>query len=68
MNFFRSDDHQVALSQCWSLPFFTPFSVSEGATSPTADESAEDPLSRSSDTCVVPEVTTTSDTPVATEP
>jgi hypothetical protein len=67
MNFFRSDDHQVTLSQCWSLPCFTPFSGGKDATTPSAGESMKDLHSALSDARVAPEAKATGDTTVAPE-
>jgi hypothetical protein len=67
MNFFRSDDHQVTLSQCWSLPCFAPFSGAKDATSRSAGESVKDPLAAASDTCVAREVMAPADTVIAPE-
>ena len=67
MNFFRSDDHQVTLSQCWSLPCFAPFGGDKDTTSTSAGESVKDPLCTTSDARVTPEVTATADTAVAPE-
>lgn len=67
MNFFHSDDHQVTLSQCWSLPCFTPFSGSKDVTSPSTTESVKAPLSAPSDARVAREVKATADTVVAPE-
>jgi len=67
MNFFQSDDHQVTLSQCWSLPCFTPFSGSKEATPPSAGESVKTPLSAPSDARLAREAKATTDTAVAPE-
>ena len=67
MNFFRSDEHQVTLSQCWSLPCFTPFSGSKDATSSSANESVKEPLSASADTRIAREVKAIADSAVAPE-
>lgn len=67
MNFFRSDDHQVTLSQCWSLPCFTPISGSREAISPPAGGPVKDPLSESSEARVIREVKVTADTTVTPE-
>jgi hypothetical protein len=67
MNFFRSDDHQVTLSQCWSLPCFTPFSGSKEATAPSATEPVNTPLSAPTDARFAPEAKPTADTTVALE-
>lgn len=67
MNFFRSDDHQVTLSQCWSLPCFTPFSGSKDATPPSVGEIVTPPPSAASDARLAPEAKTTADTAVAPE-
>jgi len=67
MNFFQSDDHQVTLSQCWSLPCFTPFSGVKDATSPTSGESEKTPLSAASDARLAREAKATADTAVAPE-
>jgi len=67
MNFFHSDDHQVTLSQCWSLPCFTPFSGNKDTTPPSAGESVKAPLSAPSDARVACEVKAIADTVVAPE-
>lgn len=67
MNFFHSDDHQVTLSQCWSLPCFTPFYSIKGATSSSAIESVKEPLSAPSDARLAPEVKAIAESAVAPE-
>lgn len=67
MNFFRSDDHQVTLSQCWSLPCFTPFSGGKDVMAPSATESVKTPLSAPTDARFAPEAKATADTAVAPE-
>jgi hypothetical protein len=67
MNFFRSDDHQVTLSQCWSLPCFTPFSGGKDTTSPSSGESMKTPLSAPSDARLAREAKAPADTAVAPE-
>lgn len=67
MNFFQSDDHQVTLSQCWSLPCFAPFSGVKDTTPPSAGKSVKTPLSAASDTRLAPEAKATADTAVAPE-